>query len=78
MIPTKTIAIAMGAMLAASLAGCATAPPPLSLEESLGFDKATGGDIIGQPPGLRVFPPPGYRYPGDAGYLPLPPPGPPY
>ena len=73
MILTRTTAFVIGALAAASLAGCASAPP-LSLEESLGFDKATGGDITGQPPGLRVFPPPGYHYPGDLPYLPPPPP----
>jgi hypothetical protein len=68
---TRTIAIAFGALVAANLAGCASAPP-LSLEESLGFDKATGADITHVPPGLRWQGPPGYRYPGDGPYL-LPP-----
>ena len=60
---SKTIAIAVGAIAAAaSLAGCASAPP-LSLDEQLGFDKATGADITNVPPGLRM----------NAGYDPLPP-----
>jgi hypothetical protein len=48
----KNISIAIGAIaMAASLAGCASAPP-LSVEENLFFDKATGSGILG-PPGLR-------------------------
>jgi hypothetical protein len=70
---TRTIAIAIGAIAAAaSLAGCATAPP-LSLEEQVWFDKATGTDISGVPPGLRME---------RVGYQPFvvpgPPPPPPY
>jgi hypothetical protein len=60
--PIKTIAIAMGAVAAASLGGCSTSPLPLSVEESLHFDKATGADITGVLPGLRMqtvgYPPP--------------------
>ena len=60
--PIKTIAIAMGAVAAGALAGCSTSPLPLSVEESLFFDKATGADITGVPPGLRMqavgYPPP--------------------
>ena len=49
----KSISIAISAIAAAaSLAGCATAPP-FSVEERLYFDKATGSGIIG-PPGLRM------------------------
>jgi hypothetical protein len=67
---TRTIAIAIGALAVASaLAGCATAPAPLSLEEQLGFDKATGSDLTGVPPGLRMQRP-RYRYEGDGGYPP--------
>ena len=63
---TKTIVIAVVVgMAAASLAGCASAP--LSLEEQLGFDKATGADITNQPPGLRYHAP-GYLYPGERPY----------
>jgi hypothetical protein len=49
-----------------ALSGCATAPP-LSVEEHLWFDKATGGDITNAPPGLR-YQQPAYVYPGDRGY----------
>jgi hypothetical protein len=63
---SKTIAIVIGTIAAAaSLAGCASAPP-LSLAEQLGFDKATGSDITNVPPGLRMngfdYPPPRQRY----------------
>jgi hypothetical protein len=64
-----TTAIVIGAIAAAAtLAGCASAPP-LSLEEQLGFDKATGGDITNLPPGLRMEPVE-YGYPGQRPYLP--------
>ena len=59
------IAIAVGAMAAAALGGCATSPATLSTEESLYFDKATGTDITRVPQGLRMMPPPGYVYPGQ-------------
>ena len=69
----KRIAIAMGAMaVAGSLAGCATGTPPFSFEEQLGFDKATGTDITGVPPGLRFHGPADYAYPGQRAYLPPP------
>ena len=59
----KTIAIALGAMAAAaSLAGCGT--EPLSVEESLYFDKATGADITDVPPGLRITKRPAIRIRG--------------
>jgi hypothetical protein len=45
------IAIAVGAMGAAALGGCATSPATLSTEESLYFDKATGTDITRVPQG---------------------------
>jgi hypothetical protein len=49
----KNIFLAISAIaMAAGLAGCATAPP-LSVEEHLFFDKATGSGILG-PPGLRM------------------------
>ncbi|MCX7311791.1 MAG: hypothetical protein NTV56_08695 [Alphaproteobacteria bacterium] len=71
----RTIAIAMGAIAAASLGGCAIAPP-LSVEESLWFDKAAGTDVTGVPPGLRMQayygPPPVHRI-----YRAPPPPFPP-
>ena len=61
----KTFAIAMGAIAAASLAGCAATAPPLTVEEQLWFAKATGPDITGVPPGLRMhaigYPPPVHR-----------------
>jgi hypothetical protein len=67
----KRIAIAMGVMaVAVSLAGCATGS--FSLEEQVGFDKATGGDITGVPPGLRFYGPADYVYPGQRAYLPPP------
>ena len=59
----KTTAIAAAALAAAaSLGGCASAPP-FSVEEQLWFDKATGSDLTGVPPGLRMhdaigYPPP--------------------
>ena len=69
----KRMAMAMGVMaIAASLAGCAAGPRPFSLEEQVGFDKATGGDFTGVPPGLRFHLPPGYVYPGERAYLPPP------
>jgi hypothetical protein len=59
---------AMGVIVAASgLSACASAPP-LSVEENLWFDKATGADITNAPPGLRYHQP-DYVYPGDRGYL---------
>jgi hypothetical protein len=68
--PIKTVAIAMGAVAAATLAGCSTSPLPLSVEESLYFDKATGADITGVPPGLRMqavgYPPPPRIYRGPS------------
>jgi hypothetical protein len=70
---TKRIAIAMGVMaVVISLAGCATGTRPFSLEEQVGFDKATGGDFTGVPPGLRFHLPPDYVYPGQRAYLPPP------
>jgi len=69
----KNISILIGAIaMAAGLAACSTAPP-LSVEENLFFDKATGSGILG-PPGLR---------PQNFGYVPpvarvyrfVPPPG---
>jgi hypothetical protein len=64
----KTIAIVTGAVAAASLGGCSTSPLPLSVEESLYFDKATGADITNVPPGLRMqsigYPPPPRIYRG--------------
>jgi hypothetical protein len=49
----KNISILISAIVVASgLAGCASAPP-LSVEENLFFDKATGSGILG-PPGLRA------------------------
>jgi hypothetical protein len=60
--PIRIIAIAVAA---ASLAACSTSPMPLSVEESLYFDKATGPDITHVPPGLRMrsfdYPPPPHR-----------------
>jgi hypothetical protein len=48
----KSISIAIVAVAAAmTLAGCVTAP--LTVEEQLFFDKATGSGILG-PPGLRL------------------------
>jgi hypothetical protein len=63
---SKTIAVVIGAIAAAaSLAGCASAPP-LALAEQLWFDKATGADITAVPPGLRMngfdYPPPPQRF----------------
>ena len=69
----KNISIAIGAVaLATGLAGCASAPP-LSVEEHLFFDKATGSGILG-PPGLRAqdF---GYAPPVGRVYRLPPPPG---
>jgi hypothetical protein len=63
----KMIAIAAAvSAAAASVGGCATAPPPFSVEEQLWFDKATGSDLTGAPPGLRMhyeigYPPPAGR-----------------
>ena len=69
----KRIAIAIGVMaVAVSLAGCAIGARPFSLEEQVGFDKATGGDITGVPPGLRFYGPAYYVYPGQRAYLPPP------
>jgi hypothetical protein len=69
----KKIATAMGAMtVVVSLAGCATGTRPLSFEEQLGFDKATGADITGVPPGLRFHAPADYMYPGQRAHLPPP------
>jgi hypothetical protein len=49
----KKLAIALAAIaVAASLAGCATAPG--SVEEQLWFDKATGADVYYVPPGIRI------------------------
>jgi hypothetical protein len=68
----KRIAIAAGALTAAaSLTGCALAPP-LSVEEALWFDKATGSGILG-PPGLRYHEPIGYSHPGRRVYVAPPP-----
>lgn len=65
----RTTAIAMGAVAAAaSLAGCATVPP-FTVEERLWFDKATGADITGMPPGLRLQPI-GLEYSGPGEYPP--------
>jgi len=69
----KSISITISAIaLAAGLAGCASAPP-LSVEENLFFDKATGSGILG-PPGLRAhdF---GYGPPVGRVYRLAPPPG---
>jgi hypothetical protein len=50
---SKSLFLAISAIaMAAGLAGCASAPP-LSVEEHLFFDKATGSGILG-PPGLRM------------------------
>jgi hypothetical protein len=38
---------------AATLGGCATSPVPVSVEEQLWFDKATGPDINKVSPELR-------------------------
>jgi len=63
----RTIAVALCAIAAASsLAGCATAP--LSVEERLWFDKATGADITNAPPGLRFHEAAGYPQPGRRPY----------
>ncbi len=73
--PIRIIVTAMGAVAAASLAACSTSPVPLSVEESLYFDKATGPDITHVPPGLRMrsfdYPPPPHRI--YRGPPPLPP-----
>jgi hypothetical protein len=52
----------VAAVAAASLTACGTGPRPLSVEEHLGFDKATGADITDVPPGLRMH---GYPHPFD-------------
>jgi hypothetical protein len=61
------VALALGT--AASLAGCALGPRPLSIEEKIWFDMATGDELL--PPYRPYFydyapyapvPPPGYRY----------------
>jgi hypothetical protein len=70
--PFRIVTFAAAVSLAIGLAGCATAPPPFSVEEHLWFDKATGPDITNVPPGLRMEAPPPYVYPGA---LPPPPPG---
>ena len=50
----KRLAIAIGALAAAmNLAGCATSPVPVTVEEQLWFDKATGYDINHVSPELR-------------------------
>ena len=71
--PIRIIVIAMGAAAAASLAGCGTSPIPFSLEESLHFDKATGADITGRPPGLHMQT---FGYPPPPGFYRGPPPAP--
>ena len=44
---TRSISIATLLIAgAAALAGCATAPRPLSIEEAIWFDKATGDELI--------------------------------
>ncbi len=47
---------------AASLAGCATAPRPFSIEEKVWFDMATGADLLPphREPSYAPYPPPGY------------------
>jgi hypothetical protein len=51
----KRLAIATGALTAAmNLAGCATSPVPVTFEEQLWFDKATGYDINHVSPELRL------------------------
>ena len=55
----SSIAI-VAAVAAATLAGCATAPRPLSLEEALWFDKAQSYDIIPVRPDPN-YAPYGYR-----------------
>lgn len=53
----NTVLLSIGVLaLAMSLAGCATGTRPLTIEEQLYFDKATGGDITREPPGLRLHP----------------------
>ena len=65
--------IAIGVMaVAVTLAGCATGARPFALEEQVGFDKATGCDITGVPPGLRFYGPADYGYPGHQSYVPPP------
>jgi hypothetical protein len=58
---------ALGVIAAVSALSACAAAPPLSVEEHLWFDKATGGDITNAPPGLR-YQQPAYVYPGDRGY----------
>ena len=73
--------IAIGVMaVAVTLAGCAIGARPFALEEQVGFDKATGCDITGVPPGLRFYGSADFRfygladyvYPGQWAYLPPP------
>lgn len=67
----ERVAIAAAALAAAaSLGGCASAPP-FSVEERLWFDKATGSDITGVPPGLRTHQ--GIGYPVHGAYRRPPP-----
>jgi hypothetical protein len=71
----KTIAVALCAMAATSLGGCAAYPPhPFSVEEQLWFDKATGSDITRVPPGLRMREAVGYWPPVHRIYRGPPPP----
>ena len=77
--PIQKIAIALLAIAAAaSLGGCATAPPlspiPGSVGEQLWFDKATGYDINPVPPLARMQGLRGYPHTDHRGARILPPP----
>ena len=69
----KRLAIAIGTLTAAmNLAGCATSPVPVTVEEQLWFDKATGYDINNVPPELRFDGLMGYPRTDIPGYGPPP------
>ena len=77
--PIQGIALALITMAAAaSLGGCATAPPfgpvPGSVEEQLWFDKATGYDISEIPPLARMHGLRGYPHTDHRGVRIMPPP----
>jgi hypothetical protein len=70
----RIVVVMVGLAAAASLAGCALGPRPLSIEEKIWFDMATGDELL--PPYRPYFhyyapyaphdygpvPAPGYRY----------------
>jgi hypothetical protein len=69
----KNLAIAIVTITAAAgLAGCATSPVPVTVEEQLWFDKATGYDINHVSPELRFEGLVGYPRTDFRGYAPPP------